>query len=347
MKHVVKKTGGISRGVSVNRHKVRWGVLSTAKIGTEKVIPAMQQAVHCEVVAIASRDLNRAQQVAQQLGISKAYGSYDALIADPEVDAVYNPLPNHLHVPLSIQALRAGKHVLCEKPIALSSKEAQSLVDVAQAFPHLKVMEAFMYRHHPQWQRARELVRDGQIGALRTIQSFFSYFNDDPDNIRNDASIGGGSLMDIGCYPISSSRFIFGSEPERVFGIVEYDPRFKTDRIASAILDFGSGTSTFTSSTQLAPYQRVNIFGTTGRVEIEIPFNAPPDRPCKMWYQHDSEIDEIELATCNQYTIQGDFFAQAILNDTPVPTPLDDAVANMRVIEAIVQSGREGRWGSV
>ncbi len=324
--------------------KIRWGIISTAKIGTEKVIPAMQQAAHCEVVAIASRDLSRAQQAGQQLGIPKAYGSYDALIADPEVDAVYNPLPNHLHVPLSIQALQAGKHVLCEKPIALSSKEAQSLVDVAQAFPHLKVMEAFMFRHHPQWQRARELVRDGQIGTLRTIQSFFSYFNDDPDNIRNDASIGGGSLMDIGCYPISLSRFIFGSEPERVLGVVEYDPRFKTDRIASAILDFGSGTSTFTSSTQLAPYQRVNIFGTTGRVEIEIPFNAPSDRPCKMWYQHDNEIDEIELDTCDQYTLQGDLFARTILNDTPVPTPLDDAVLNMRVIEAIGQSGHEGRW---
>lgn len=327
--------------------KVRWGIISTAKIGTKQVIPAMQQGKHCEVTAIASRDLARAQQVAQQLGIPQAYGSYEALLADPNVDAVYNPLPNHLHVPLSIQALQAGKHVLCEKPIALSSEEAQSLVDAAQTFPELKVMEAFMYRHHPQWQRARELVQDGQVGELRTIQSFFSYFNDDPDNIRNDASIGGGGLMDIGCYPISLSRFIFDAEPQRVLGLVEYDPRFKTDRIASVILDFGCGTSTFTSSTQMAPYQRVNIFGTTGRVEIEIPFNAPPDRPCKMWHQYDGETVQIELEMCDQYTIQGDLFAQAILNNTPVPTPLEDAVANMRVIEAIVRSSQDGVWAGV
>ena len=327
--------------------KVRWGILSTAKIGTEKVIPAMQQGAYCEIRAIASRNLKRAQEAAERLGIPKAYGSYEELLADPEIDAIYNPLPNHLHVPVSIQAMQAGKHVLCEKPIGLSSEQAQSLVDASQAFPNVKVMEAFMYRHHPQWQRARQLVRDGRIGTLRTIQSFFSYYNDDPQNIRNDANIGGGGLMDIGCYPISLSRFLFDAEPERVLGIVEYDPRFKTDRLASAILDFGSGTSTFTSSTQLAPYQRVNILGTTGRVEIEIPFNAPPDRPCKIWHQHDSETDRIELETCNQYTVQGDLFSQAILNDTPVPTPLSDAVANMRVIEAVVRSGHEDGWVSV
>ena len=262
--------------------KVRWGILSTARIGTEKVIPAMQRGECCEVTAIASRDLQRAQQAARRLGIPKAYGSYDDLLRDADIDAVYNPLPNHLHVPVSIQALEAGKHVLCEKPLALTSHEAQQLVDAAQRHPRLKVMEAFMYRHHPQWQKAQSLVCDGAIGELRTIQSFFSYFNDDPRNIRNDRQLGGGGLMDIGCYPISLSRFVFGAEPLRVLGIVEYDPRFHTDRLASAILDFGSGTSAFTCSTQLAPYQRVNIFGTTGRVEIEIPFNAPPDRPCKI-----------------------------------------------------------------
>jgi predicted dehydrogenase len=269
-------------------------------------------------------------------------------LADPDIDAVYNPLPNHLHVPVSIQALEAGKHVLCEKPIALSSQEAQTLVDAAQQrFPHLKVMEAFMYRHHPQWQKARQLARDGHIGQLRTIQSFFSYFNDDPENIRNDSSMGGGGLMDIGCYPISLSRFIFDAEPQRVLGIVEYDPKFGTDRLASAILDFGDAAATFSCSTQLVPYQRVNIFGTTGRVEIEIPFNAPPDRPCKMWHQSDAKVEEIELDICDQYTIQGDLFAQAVLNDTPVPTPLTDAVANMQVIEAIVRSGKGGGWVSL
>ena len=324
--------------------KVGWGIISTAKIGTEKVIPAMQLGEYCEVTAIASRNLDTAQAAAERLGIPKAYGSYEELLADPEIDAIYNPLPNHLHVPWSIKAMEAGKHVLVEKPIGLTSEEGQELVDAARSYPELKVMEAFMYRHHPQWQRARQLVVEGKIGELRTIQTFFSYFLLDATNIRNMADIGGGGLMDIGCYCISLSRFIFGEEPGRVFGIVEYDPQFKTDRLASGTLDFGRGTSTFTCSTQLVSYQRVNIFGTEGRVEIEIPFNAPPDRPCKMWYQYRDDIEEIVLDICDQYTIQGDLFSQAVLNDTEVPTPLEDAVANMKVIEAVIKSGETGAW---
>jgi predicted dehydrogenase len=324
--------------------KIRWGVLSTAKIGTEQVIPAMQLGQYCEIAAIASRHVDKAQAAAKQLGIPKAYGSYEELLADPDIDAVYIPLPNHLHVPWSIKALDAGKHVLCEKPIGLTTAEARELLDAAQKRPALKVMEAFMYRHHPQWRRARGLVTEGKIGELRTIQSFFSYYNLDPDNIRNKAEIGGGGLMDIGCYCISLSRFIFGAEPQRVFGIMEYDPQFKTDRLTSGMLDFGRGTSTFTCSTQLMPYQRVNIFGTEGRVEIDIPFNAPSDRPCKVWHQYGTKMDEIILDVCNQYTIQGDLFSQAVLNDTDVPTPLEDAVANMEVIEALVQSAKSGAW---
>jgi predicted dehydrogenase len=325
-------------------NKVRWGVLSTAKIGLTKVLPAMQRGDYCTITAIASRQLAAAQAAAQQLGIPQAYGSYEELLADPEIDAIYNPLPNHLHVPWSIKALQAGKHVLCEKPIALTVAEAQTLVDAAHAHPRLKVMEAFMYRHHPQWQRARQLVAEGAIGELRTIQSFFSYYNDNPRNIRNIADLGGGGLMDIGCYNISLSRFIFGAEPVRVCGIMEYDPQFNTDRLTSGMLDFGHGTATFTCSTQLTPYQRANIFGTTGRIEIEIPVNAPPDRPCRMWCQRGTAIEEIVLEVCDQYTIQGDLFAQAILNDTAVPTPIEDAVANMRVIEAIVRSAKSGTW---
>ena len=324
--------------------KVRWGILSTAKIGTEQVIPAMQSGKYCEITAVASRNLDKAQAAARQLGIPKAYGSYEELLADPDIDAIYIPLPNHLHVPWSIKALNADKHVLCEKPIGLTAAKAQELLDAARQRPQLKVMEAFMYRHHPQWQRARQLVAEGKIGQLRTIQSFFSYYNADPDNIRNKAEIGGGGLMDIGCYCISLSRFIFGAEPQRVCGIMEYDPQFKTDRLTSGILDFGRGTSTFTCSTQLTPYQRVNIFGTEGRVEIEIPFNAPADQPCKMWHQYGTEIDEIVLDVCNQYTIQGDLFSQAVLKDTDVPTPLEDAVANMKVIEALIHSAKGGTW---
>jgi predicted dehydrogenase len=324
--------------------KIRWGVLSTANIGVAKVLPAMQRGTLCEVTAIASRELSKAQATAKQLGIPKAYGSYEELLADPEIDAIYNPLPNHLHVPWSIKAIEAGKHVLCEKPIALTTAEAQTLADAARQHPQLKVMEAFMYRHHPQWQRARQIVSAGGIGTLRTIQSFFSYYNDDPGNIRNQADIGGGGLMDIGCYNISISRFIFDAEPQRVCGIVEYDPQLKTDRLASGMLDFGSGTATFTCSTQLSSYQRVNIFGDTGRIEIEIPFNAPPDRPCKIWHQHADGTEEIVFDVCDQYTLQGDALARAILDDTPVPTPIEDAVANMAVIEALVRSSKSGAW---
>jgi predicted dehydrogenase len=325
-------------------NKIRWGILSTAKIGTEKVIPAMQAGQQCEITAIASRDLDKARAAAEQLNIPRAYGSYEELLADAEVDAVYNPLPNHLHVPWSIKALEAGKHVLCEKPIALSSEEAQELVDVSMKYPHLKVMEAFMYRFHPQWQKARQLVIEGEIGELQTIQTFFAYYNVDPDNIRNQADIGGGGMMDIGCYCISLSRFIYDAEPGRLVGWVEYDTEFRIDRLASAVMEFEQGTSTFTCATQLAPFQRVNIFGDVGRVEIEIPFNAPTDRPCRMWHQHGDRVEEIVLPVANQYTIQGDLFSQAVLNDTPVPTPLEDAVNNMKVIEAVFRSDEEDDW---
>jgi predicted dehydrogenase len=324
--------------------KLRWGVLSTAKIGTEKVIPAMQRGAHCEVTAIASRDFGKAEAAAKRLGIPAAHGSYEALLADPNVDAIYNPLPNHLHVPLSIAALEAGKHVLCEKPIGLTANEGQLLVDAGRKHPQLKLMEAFMYRHHPQWQRAKRIVAEGGVGELRTIQTVFSYFNNDGGNIRNQAELGGGGLPDIGCYCVSLARFIFGTEPKRVVGLVEYDPAFGIDRLASGILEFEAGTSTFTCSTQLVPYQRVNIFGTTGRVEIDIPFNALPDRPCTMRHEHDGKTEEISLPVCDQYTIQGDLFARAVLENTPVPTPIEDAVANMRVLERIVASSKSAAW---
>ena len=324
--------------------KIRWGVLSTANIGLEKVIPAMQQGEYCEMAAIASQSLEKGQAAAAQLGIPKACGSYDELLADAEIDAVYIPLPNHLHVPWSIKALKAGKHVLCEKPIGLKTAEAEDLLKEAQKYPELKVMEAFMYRHHPQWQRAKQLVTEGKIGDLRTIHSFFSYYNADPDNIRNMANIGGGGLMDIGCYCISLARFIFGSEPQRVLGKLEYDPKFKTDRLCSGILDFGEGSSTFTCSTQLTQYQRVNIYGTEGRIEIDIPFNASPDVPCRMRLQSGDRLDEIVFEICDQYTIQGDLFSLAVLNDTEVPTPLEDAIANMKVLDAVIHSSDCGSW---
>jgi predicted dehydrogenase len=253
-----------------------------------------------------------------------------------------------LHVPWSIRALKAGKHVLCEKPIGLSVAEAEQLAGVAAAHPKLKIMEAFMIRLHPQWLAARKLVREGRIGALRTIHTTFSYFNDDPNNIRNQQDIGGGALLDIGCYPITLSRFIFDDEPKRVLGHIERDPKLKTDRLTSAVLEFFQGTATLTVSTQLTPYQRTNIFGTTGRIEVEIPVNAPNDRPTRIWVQTGSppaiQIEEVTFETCDMYTIQADAFARAVLDDTPVPTPLADAVANMRVIERVRTSAETNAW---
>jgi predicted dehydrogenase len=325
-------------------NKVRWGILSTAKIGREKVIPGMQASAFCDIAAIASRKPEDAQAVAKKLNIAKAYGSYEELLNDPQIDAVYIPLPNQLHVPWTMKALEANKHVLCEKPIALTAEEASQLQKAAAQKPYLKVMEAFMYRFHPQWQYAKKMVTDGNIGKLKTIQSFFSYYNDDPNNIRNQKDAGGGGMMDIGCYCVSLSRFIFGKEPQSAIGKVEFDDNFGVDQIASGILDFGIGTSTFTCSTQLTPYQRVNILGTEAGIEIEIPFNAPTDAPTKVWLHSKGGKEEIVFDVANQYTIQGDLFSQAILNNTNIPTPLEDAVNNMKAIEAIFESSAKGQW---
>ena len=326
--------------------KIRIGVLSTAKIGRTKVIPGMQQSLHCDVTAISSRNEESARKAAEELNIPKAYGRYEDLLADPEIDAVYIPLPNHLHVQWSMAALEAGKHVLCEKPLGLNTDEAQALLDAAALHPDLKIMEAFMYRHHPQWITAKQLATTGAIGEMITIQSFFSYYNADPANIRNKADIGGGGLMDIGCYNISLSRFLFGAEPDRVTGFVDIDPEFGTDRVFSGMMDFAGKVSAFTCSTQLVDYQRVNIFGSTGRIEILIPFNAPPDRPCQIILQDDAAgtVEAIDFDTCDQYTAQADRFAMAVLNDTDVPTPLTDGLDNMHVLETLLKSAKLAEW---
>jgi predicted dehydrogenase len=330
---------------------VKFGVISTAKIGWEKVIPAMQKGKHCDIAAIASRDLARGQEWAKKLGIPKVYGSYEELLADPEIEAVYNPLPNHLHVPLSIQAAEAGKHVLCEKPVALTAEEAKTLV-AARDRTGVMIAEAFMVRHHPQWLKARELVREGAIGDLRAVQVAFSYMNTDPENVRNMADIGGGGIYDIGCYAIVSPRFLFGTEPIRAVSIVERDPNFKTDRLTSALLEFPTGHAQFVISTQLVPYQRVQVFGTTGRIEIEIPFNAPPDKPCRIFLDDGSiqgggSAKEIRFDVCDQYGVQGDNFAKAIRGEGPLEFPVDDAVKNMAVIDAVFRSAESGQWETV
>jgi predicted dehydrogenase len=305
----------------------------------------MQKGELCEIAAISSRDIQKAKEAASKLGIKKAYGSYKELINDPEIDAVYNPLPNDFHVKWTIKAIKAGKHVLCEKPIGMNTEEAEILFNTVKKFPTLKVMEAFMYRFHPQWQKAKSLVKGGKIGDVKNIHSFFSYYNIDSRNIRNKVENGGGGLMDIGCYCISFPRFILDKEPVRVMSTIDFDPNTKTDRYTSAILDFSSGiTSGFSCSTQLIPYQRANILGTNGRVEIEIPVNAPSDKQTRIWLITKEGLEEITFDPVDQYTLQGDAFSKSILENTEVPTPLSDAVNNMKVIDAVIKSAETNSW---
>lgn len=328
--------------------KVRWGVLGVANIAVQKVIPAMQRGEWSQVVAIASRDLKKAQQAAEHLGIRQAYGSYEELLADPEIEAIYNPLPNHLHVPWSIKIAEAGKHVLCEKPISLTLEESVALLRTRDR-TGVKIEEAFMVRTHPQWQGVLDVVQAGRIGAVRSFMGYFSYFNRDPQNIRNILAYGGGGLLDIGCYLIYTSRLIFGAEPLQVLGLMEEDPQTRTDVLTSAILKFPAGQAVFTCSTQVAPYQRVVILGTRGHLEIEIPFNAPPDRPTRVFVADSSDmpgrgVEVLEFAPCDQYTLQGDLFSRSIREGTELPLPLEDSVRNMAVIEAVSRSAGSGRW---
>ena len=328
--------------------KVSWGVLGVARIATQKVIPAMQRGEWSAVAAIASRDLSRAAAAARALGVAKAYGAYEAMLADPDIEAVYNPLPNHLHVPLTIKAAEAGKHVLCEKPIALTADQARQLIAVRDR-TGVRIEEAFMVRAHPQWRAAFDAIHAGRIGEVRAIAGAFSYFNRDPQNIRNELAYGGGALMDIGCYLVAMSRYVFGAEPRRVMALIDRDPDFAIDRLTSGILDFGSRQAIFTCGTQMAAYQRVQIFGTMGRIEIEIPFNAPPDRACRIFIDDGSDlfgkgIQTIAFPVVDQYTLQGDEFSRAIREGRPSRFPLEDAVNNMAVIDALFRSAKSNQW---
>ena len=327
--------------------KVRWGILGVARIATQKVIPAMKAGEWSEVVAIASRDGHKAANAAQALEIPKSYGSYEALLADPNVEAIYNPLPNHLHVPWTVRSAEAGKHVLCEKPIALNAAEAETLLGVRER-TRVHIQEAFMTRVNPQWLRVVDEVRAGRIGDVRAVSGVFSYFNDNSANIRNRTDYGGGALMDIGCYLINTARMVFGREPIRVSGALERDPRFGTDILTSLMLDFAPGQACGTCSTQLVPAQRVHVFGSRGRIEVEIPFNAPPDRPCRLFVDDGSTLgavgETIELPTCNQYTVQGDLFSRAVRGLGPLPYPLEDSILNMRVIDAVFEAAESGKW---
>ena len=328
--------------------KLRWGVLSTAKIGWTKVLPAMQLCEFASVDAIASRNLTKAQETAAKLGIRTAYGSYEELLADPNIDAIYNPLPNDMHVPWTIKAAEAGKHVLCEKPISLTVAEAETLLAV-RARTGVKIGEAFMVNTHPQWMRVRELIGEGRIGDLRVMNGSFSYFNIDPNNIRNKVDAGGGALMDIGCYMVHAARYAFGAEPTRVISSIDRDPAMGTDRLTSALMEFSGGQAIFSCSTQMTPYQRVNFIGTKGRIELEIPCNAPPDRATRLLIDSGADVfgGGITVETfpiCDQYTLQGDAFSRAVLEGGEVPVPVEDAIATMAVIEAIFTSAKSGKW---
>ncbi len=334
----------------MDQRKVKWGILSTAKIGMEKVIPAMQKCDNLEIVAIASRDKLAAKAAANQLGIAKAYGNYEDLLNDPEVEAIYNPLPNHLHFEWTKLAIEKGKHVLCEKPMVMEKEHIDALVSLRDA-NKVKVGEAFMVDVHPQWIEAAKRIQNGELGKLRAVQGFFSYFKTDPDNIRNVLEYGGGGMWDIGCYPIHTARFVFGEEPLRVVSLMDRDPDLKIDRIGSVILDFPSGQCTFTVSTQLVPYQRMIFFGEKKKLEIEIPFNAPNDQKCRIsideggLFQDNKE--EFTFDICDQYQLQGEAFSNAILSDSEVPVPLEDAYKNAAVLQAVFESEKVNGWVKV
>ena len=326
---------------------LRWGILSTADIARTKVVPGFRRAARCEVVAIASRGGDRATSVAAELGIPRAHGSYEALLADPEVDAVYIPLPNHLHAEWTIAAARAGKHVLCEKPLAMTAADAQRMVDVCRA-EGVHLMEAFMYRLHPSWVAVRELVASGRIGRLVAVDSWFSFFNDDPSNIRNNREVGGGALFDVGCYCVNLSRMLFDAEPLTVDASLRRDPASGVDIVTSAILGFGAGVATFTCSTRSEPDQRVDVYGTEGRISVGIPFNIPPDRPTEVWLTAGGDppvapaTETLWFDAADPYAVQAERFAAAVLDGLPTPTPAEDAVANLRVIERIFAAGGAG-----
>lgn len=328
--------------------KIRWGVLGAAKIATTKVVPAMQQGEYSEISAIASRDLEKSQRTARELDIPKFYGSYEELLADREIDAIYNPLPNNLHVVWTIKAAEAGKHVLCEKPIALTVEETRKLVETRDR-TGVKIQEAFMVRTHPQWLVARDLIHAGRIGKLQAINGFFSYFNDDAANIRNRIETGGGALLDIGCYCIHLSRFILGEEPRKVSALIKRDAESNVDKLTSAILDFPSCQSTFTCGTRLVPYQRMQFFGIKGRIEVKIPFNIPVDQPTEIFLDDGKDlfggrVESIEIPAANQYTIQGDLFSRAILENCEQVIALEDSVKNMSAIEAVFRAAKSGNW---
>ena len=324
--------------------KLRWGVLSTADIGLQKTLPGLQRSERGEVAAIGSRDQGRAQKAADELGIPRAYGSYEELLADPDIDAVYNPLPNHLHARWTLEAARAGKHVLCEKPLAMDVEEAQGMIDGCREAGIL-LGEGFMYRLHPQWVRVREILAAGTLGDIHAVQVMFTYNNNDPDDIRNQPEMGGGGLMDIGCYCIDVARMVMGGvEPTGGSGLVRVDPDFGTDVLATAILSFeGDRHASFTCATRSSSDQRVHILGSEAHLTVEVPFNAPPDQQLRLllsdgWPGNEPTVELIPAA--DQYALEGDAFAAAVLDGADLGwLAPESGLEDLRILTAL----RDGR----
>ncbi len=322
------------------------GILGVSNFFRKRIAIPIPTSPVIDMVALASRSEEKARQAAQEYGVARAYGSYDALLNDPQVDAVYISLPNHLHAEWIKRAADAGKHVLCEKPLALDAAEAQDCLDYA-AERGVTVMEAFMYRLHPQWLHVRNIIRQQEIGSIHLVESFFGYNNTDPSNIRNQPDTGGGALLDVGCYAVSASRFLTGSEPQRVISLAQVDANFGTDVLFTGMLDFGMARATFTVATQTFPYQRVTVHGSSGVISLTIPFNAHADTDAEVIVTTRVGTREIYLPAEDQYILEFEAFAQAVNDQAVPPISPADTVNNMRVLDALKKAHQTGQWESV
>jgi predicted dehydrogenase len=325
---------------------VVWGVLSVSNHYKLRVHPNVSRSPLVQLRGIASRSADKAAAAAHDLGMAKGYGSYEELLADREIEAVYIPLPNHLHAEWMRKAADAGKHVLCEKPIAMNAKEAAEAIRYAEG-RGVRVMEAFMYRFHPQWKRVRDIVKSGEIGRIHAVSCLFSYDLKDPRNIRNILADGGGAIPDIGCYAVSSARFLLGREPERVISLFRRDPVLGTDVLSTAILDFGDARCQFTVGTQSFPCQRVDVLGSGGGISVPLPFNAFPDVPMQVSVTTGLGTRQICTPATDQYVEMFEAYSRALRDGAPVPTPAQDAVDNMKVLDALFRSEKSGGWERV
>lgn len=326
----------------------RWGILSTARIAREQMIPALQASDNGVVFALASRDGAKAREVAARFGIPHAFDSYEGLLASAEVDGVYIPLPTSQHVEWAIKAADAGKHVLVEKPLGLKAGEIAEVI-AARDRNKVQICEAFMVVYHPQWIKVRDLVQQGAIGRLRHVQGAFSYFNVDPQNMRNRPELGGGALPDIGVYPTVSTRFVTAREPLRIRANVEFDKTFGTDSYSNIWADFGDFDLTFYVSTQMALRQFMVFHGDKGFIEVHAPFNAGlyEHHRVELHNSTHSEATVYRFPGAQQYKLEAEAFARAARGGQERVFTLEESVLNQKVIDAIFAAGKSGDWQEV